>query len=90
MEETRFVESIWAPAPCFWWPSLKSNDKLMDFFFEAEGDWPDAVFCEDVSRFVPVSGEGQRESPQEFEAELAGSWVRRYVVWRGRLFVLPA
>ena len=80
VEETRFVESIWAPAPCFWWPSLKSNDKLMDFFFEAEGDWPDAVFCEDVSRFVPVSGEGQRESPQEFEAELAGSWVRRYVV----------
>ena len=76
----RFVKWIWAPTPCFWWPSLKSDERLTELFFDAEGDWPDAVFCEDVSRFVPVPGEGQGISPQEFEAEIAGSWTRRHIV----------
>ena len=79
LEGTRFARSFWAPTPCFWWPSLKSDENLTELFFDAEGDWPDAVFCEDVSRFVPVSGEGQWGSPREFEAEIAGSWARRYV-----------
>ena len=85
----QFVESIWAPTPCFWWPSLRSDEGLTKLFFEAKGDWPDAVFCEDVSRFVPVPGKGPWGPPTEFEAEIAGSWARRYVVEEGDYLYSP-
>ncbi len=73
-----FANEIWVPAPCFWWPSLKADEELMQRFFDAEGDWPDARFCEDISRFVHVSGDAG--GPQEFEAEIAGSWPRRFIL----------
>ena len=78
-----FDQSMWVPGPCFWWPRLKSDDALTERFFEAEGDWPDAVFCEDVSRFVRVEGNGGMDSPREFEAEIEGSWARRYIAYVG-------
>ena len=78
LREARFAKSFWVPTPCFWWPSLKADDRLTELFFKAEGNWPDAVFCEDVSRFVQVSGDAER--PQEFEAEIAGSWPRRFIL----------
>ena len=74
-----FGHGMWVPGPCFWWPRLKSDDALTERFFAADGDWPDAVFCEDVSRFVPITGEGDPDSLQEFEAEIEGSWARRYI-----------
>ena len=83
LREARFAKSFWVPTPCFWWPSLKADDRLTKLFFEAEGNWPDAVFCEDVSRFVYASDEGQWGPPKEFEAEIAGSWPRRYVLCEG-------
>lgn len=73
----RFEYDMWLPGPCFWWPTLKSDDILAKLFFDAEGDWPDAVFCEDVSCFV-ISFENENP-PQEFEAEIEGSWIRRHV-----------
>ncbi|MDE0332053.1 MAG: hypothetical protein OXL41_09310 [Nitrospinae bacterium] len=79
LESALFYHTMWAPGPCFWWPSLKSNEQLAERFFAATGDWPDAVFCEDVSRFVHVTGSGETDSPQEFEAEVEGSWTRRYI-----------
>ena len=82
-----FDHSMWVPGPCFWWPSLKSDDVLTEKFFEAEDDWPDAVFCEDVSRFVGVDGDV--DSPREFEAEIEGSWARRYIAYVGDYFYSP-
>ncbi len=79
VERARFRELAWAPVPCFWWPVLKRDDGLREQFFEATGEWPDGVFCEDVSRFVQMSGEGGRGIPLEFEAEIDGSWPRRFV-----------
>ena len=81
LRPTRFGHSMWVPGPCFWWPRLKSNDVLTECFFAADGDWPDAVFCEDISRFVRIEGEGEPDSPQEFEAEIEGSWARRYIAY---------
>ena len=79
LKPARFGHGMWAPGPCFWWPGLKSDEALAERFFAEDGDWPDAVFCEDVSRFVAISGKGEPEPPQEFEAEIEGSWVRRYI-----------
>ncbi len=75
----RFGHDMWVPGPCFWWPSLKSDDALTELFFNAKGNWPDAVFCEDVSRFVPVKDEVN--SPLEFESEIEGSWTRRFIAY---------
>ena len=44
-----FDHPMWVSGPCFWWPTLKSNDQLTELFLEATDDWPDAVFCEDLS-----------------------------------------
>lgn len=74
-----FSHSMWVPEPCFWWPILKSDENLTELFFAADGDgWPDAVFCEDASRFISMSGPDT--PPKEFEAEIDGSWRRRYIV----------
>lgn len=80
LENAQFQASMWAPVPCFWWPTLRADRALEEIVFNIDEDWPDAVFCEDVSRFVPVSPpEGQRV-PQEFESEVEGSWPRRFVL----------
>ena len=89
LEAARFASEIWAPVPCFWWPSLRSDEDLTELFFAAAGDWPDAVFCEDVSRFVPVAGDELFEPPREFEADIGGSWQRRYVAVEGDYLYSP-
>ena len=76
----RFTESVWVPTPSFWWPKLKADEQLTELFYEANDNWADAVFCEDVSRFVLVPSNGNDLSPQEFEAEVPGSWPRRFVL----------
>ena len=83
-----FSHSMWVPEPCFWWPILKSDEKLTELFFAADGDgWPDAVFCEDVSRFMNISG--TETPPKEFEAEIDGSWRRRYIVQKSNMKYSP-
>ena len=89
LRPARFGHNMWVPGPCFWWPSLKSDDALTERFFAADGDWPDAVFCEDVSRFVRITGEGDPDAPQEFEAEIEGSWTRRYIARVGDYLYSP-
>jgi hypothetical protein len=71
---------FWLPSsPCFWWPDLKAEDELNEYFFKAkEGDWADCVFCEDRSQFLRRSEENG-DSPVEFATEFEGSWTRRYV-----------
>ena len=89
LRPAQFGHSMWVPGPCFWWPRLKSDDALTECFFAANGDWPDAVFCEDVSRFVRVRSAGQPDPPQEFEAEIEGSWARRYIAYVGDYLYSP-
>lgn len=74
-----FSALAWAPVPCFWWPKLRTDRTLRDLFYNSGAKWPDAVFCEDVSRFVPVAGMGDYGPPLEFESEVDGSWSRRFV-----------
>jgi len=79
LAERKFVQDTWVPFACFWWHKLKADESLNELFFAAkEGDWADAVFCEDTSAFAarePTKG----VSPVEFPAEFDGSWTHRYV-----------
>lgn len=76
---TKFEHDVWLPNTCFRWPRLKADEKLNEYFFQAkEGDWADAVFCEDCSKFLdrsPKDGGG----PTEFPAEFEGPWQRRHI-----------
>jgi hypothetical protein len=75
-----FPHDMWTPTPCFWWPRLKSDEKLGEVFFQSKQQaWADVVFCEDDSRFTLRLGQDGGEPPVEFTAEFEGSWNRRYI-----------
>lgn len=79
LNDAMFDFPLWMHTPCFWWPKLKSSEPLNALFYgTADGDWADAVFCEDVSAFR-LASDPHREEPEEFATELEGSWGRRYV-----------
>ena len=78
LEPLRFRDDMWIPRPCFWWPEVKEIEALNERFLNAsEGDWADAVFCEDSSLFTLRDKE--KNLPTEFLAQVDGSWARRYV-----------
>ena len=80
---------IWTKSPCFWWRALKSNDRLNRMFYEDAGEWIDAVFCEDLSRFKSSSSESDSK-PSEFATELEGPWNRRHVAYiKGQYAYMP-
>ena len=76
--DSRFSKDRLMKSPCFWWPMLKENEALNDLFFGSNGNWPDVVFCEDVSQFRNVTPSDEDTGPKEFAAEFEGSWRRRY------------
>ena len=79
ISDIKFMHDVWVKSPCFWWPDLKTNEALNDLFFAAGDEWPDAVFCEDISLFRTVTQNEGEFGPKEFAAEFEGSWSRRYV-----------
>lgn len=76
LAKRRFTHTEWAPNPGFWWSELKNDETLNELFARADvNDWPDAVFCEDRSRFIDRSD----KAVMEFAAEFEGAWGRRHV-----------
>ena len=72
-----FPRPGWLSRPAWFWKKLSSSEKIK----EVTDPWtklaPDFVFCEDISRFLPV------ESAREFVADVPSPFVRRFVVKRG-------
>lgn len=80
LAKTKFVHDIWTPSTSFWWPKLKADTKLNEFFSQAkEGNWADAIFCEDRSTFLERLPDNAVSPPIEFPVEFEGSWGRRYI-----------
>lgn len=77
-----FQVGEWVPSPCFWWPELKADDELLRLFFDSEDNWPDAVFCEDISMFLMAGPPDDERAPVEFVPDIEGSWPRRYVAMK--------
>ena len=78
LKDVKFEGEIWTKSPCFWWPKLKEDEELNRMFFRDGSNWADAVFCEDLSRFV-LRSKGPQETLREFATEFEGSWQRRHV-----------
>lgn len=78
LSRAKFKHDNWVKSSCFWWPILKTDEKLNDLFFHSKVEWKEAIFCEDTSRFESISDE-DIDSPKEFSAEFEGAWNRRHV-----------
>ena len=78
LSRAKFKHDNWVKSPCFWWQTLKSDEKLNERFFHTDSEWANAVFCEDISRFRLISDE-MYSSSKEFSAEFEGMWNRRHV-----------
>jgi len=79
LARAEYKQDLWVPNPCFWWPKLKMDDTLNDYFFKPkQAPWADVVFCEDCSEFGERSPKNG-DAPAEFSAELEGAWERRHV-----------
>ncbi|MYF30340.1 MAG: hypothetical protein F4169_16110 [Gammaproteobacteria bacterium] len=85
VKSTRFQPDFWLSTPCFWWPTLKANTELRQQLFKSKVNWPDAVFCEDVSAFVAMD----TSIPIEIEADIEGSWPRRYIAQKADINFSP-
>ncbi len=69
----------WVSRPCLWWDALRDNENLNACLLETSGEeWPDVVFCEDVSEFRPFE-QPDGSHAAEFVTQLEGAWNRRYV-----------
>ena len=80
LADNKFEHDEWVPTPCFWWPKLKADERLNDYFLKDRAtDWADLVFCEDRSAFLDRLPQDQISVPREFPAEFESSWERRYV-----------
>ncbi len=78
VKKMQFKPDFWLPSPCFWWPRIKADEELRRQFFASKEEWPDAVFCEDISAFVEMDA----ANLQEIDVDIGGSWRRRYVARR--------
>lgn len=85
LSNAEFRPAFWSASPCLWWPTLKTSAELQRQLFDCSVKWPDVVFCEDVSAFI----ERKSLTPIEIEAEIEGSWPRRYIVQRAGLNFSP-
>ena len=77
LNEFKF-DSNWLSRPAWFWEKLKNNeniDEIKDPFsaYQKQSEI-DYVFCEDLSRFLPMSG------TKSFVADLPSPFVRRFVV----------
>jgi hypothetical protein len=70
----RFCEKNWLSRPTWFWHELSKLEAIEEVRNPWSAERPDFVFCEDVSRFLP------RQEAREFVADLASSFVRRFVV----------
>ena len=79
LKENKFAHDSWTKGPCFWWRALKTNSEL-NRLFDTQSRWADAVFCEDLSRFVGATSDRAPETT-EFAAEFEGAWNRRHIAY---------
>ena len=79
LEDARVQSEIWGPCPCFFWSRLSDDDQLSSYFYENNVDWPEVVFCEDRSDYLPLKPAAESLRPREFVSQFEGSWNRRYV-----------
>ena len=75
LKDYRFPKPHWLWRPAWFWPGVNSDERIKEVrdpwdSAESPSDW---VFCEDVSKFVPI------EHAIAFRAYVSPPFIRRYV-----------
>ena len=87
LHEKRFLRHQWLSVPAFWWGELRNEEELNKKLSAVDIDEiPDAVFCEDVSRFE----ERSVNRPLKFVAGFHSKWDQRFISKVNRIKYLPA
>ena len=70
----RFKKSHWLWRPAWYWPEINRDEEIE----EVKSPWTtkkvDWVFCEDISRFVPI------EDAKDFRALVSPPYIKRFVL----------
>ena len=76
LKKYRFSKSHWLWRPAWYWPEINKDENIK----EVRDPWtfkePDWVFCEDISKFVPI------EVAQDFRAIVSPPFITRFVFKR--------
>ena len=85
LEKRLFAKRNWMSVPAFWGGELRQDEALNRELVAASiDDIPDAVFCEDLSRFE----RRLTNKPLKFVAEFHSNWDQRYVMkLRGKRYI---
>ncbi len=74
LKQYRFQKSHWLWRPAWYWPEINRDEEIE----EVKSPWTtvdiDWVFCEDISRFVPI------EDAKDFRALVSPPYIKRFVL----------
>lgn len=84
LEQFRFQRKDWLSRQAWFWHDLSACEEIDEVREPWSAQHPDWVFCEDVSRFVPL------KHCREFIADLPSPFVRRFVQRKGKTDYRPA
>lgn len=74
IESARFTKAQWLSRPAWFWKAITGMENIEEVSKPWSKEQSQFVFCEDVSRFLPVA------AAREFVADLPSNFVRRFVV----------
>lgn len=76
LRRAHFGNDLWSDKPRFWSSLLSKSSVLRAALFHdmkgANNEWPDVVFCEDISRFAAY--QGQRAFAAAYDLNPMGEW----------------
>ena len=79
-----FPHPDWLSRPCWFWPALANDERIVEVGRPWEAEDLSLVFCEDASDFRPS------DIAREFKAEVLGPFARRYVANLAKVSYEPA
>ena len=73
LKKHKFPKAHWLWRPAWYWPEINKDESIEEVRDPRSVEEIDWVFCEDISRFVPI------ESARNFRAIVSPPFINRYV-----------
>ena len=73
LQPHKFQKEHWLWRPAWYWPDINKDEEISEVSEPWTFEEPDWVFCEDISRFVPL------EVAQDFRAIVSPPFIKRFI-----------
>ena len=73
LKRHKFQKSHWLWRPAWFWPEINADDEIDVLRDPWDERLVDFVFCEDISKFVPV------DRARDFKANISPPYIKRFV-----------